>query len=101
MDPSHPIPKLDSIAQRWQAALLQSEPNLPRPVIDAMVQNVAKGSLGESLSQLEAGLMRLQEIDAETLTGSEIRTLLAILTHMRRQAEQIQVRLRQLWSTTD
>jgi len=90
-----------SITQRWQSALEQSEPNLPRPVIDAMVQNVEKGPLGESLSQLERGLMRLEEIDAGTLTGSEARTLLAILTHMREQAEQIDARLQQLWSKTE
>ena len=101
MNAPHVIPTPDLIVQRWQNALLQNEPNLPRPIVDAMIQNVAKGSLGESLCQLEEGLMQLQTLDAETLTGSEARTLLAILTHVREQAEQIEACIRQLWRTTD
>ncbi len=101
MNASHSIPESNAIVQRWQNALLQNEPNLPRPIVDAMIQNVAKGSLGESLCQLEEGLMQLQTLDAETLTGSEARTLLAILTHVREQAEQIEASVRQLWRTTD
>lgn len=66
-----------------------------------MVQNVAKSPLGKSLCGLEESLMQLREIDAETLTGSEVRTLLAIFTHMRDQVEQIEASLRQLWTTPD
>ena len=86
-------------------AMVGSYPPITAPALvivgAMMIQNVAKGSLGESLCQLEAGLMQLQEMDAETLTGSEARTLLAILTHVREQAEQIEASIRQLWRTTD
>ncbi len=99
MNVSRPTPKPDEIMKRWQKALLHCEPSLPRPVIDAMIQNVVKGPLGESLCQLEEGLMQLQTKDVDTLTGSEARTLLAILAHVRVQAEQIEQGLRQLWSS--
>lgn len=101
MDASRPTAKPDEIMKHWQKALLQREPNLPRPVIDAMIQNVVKGPLGESLCQFEEGLMKLQTMDVDALTGSEARTVLAILAHARAQAEQIEQGLRQLWSTAD
>ncbi len=101
MDASHSIPKLDSLASRWQSALWQREPNLPRPVIEAMVQNVVKSPLGKSLCGLEEALMQLREMDADTLTGSEARTVLAIFTHLRDQVEQIEAHLRELWFTPD
>jgi hypothetical protein len=89
----------DSIAQRWQTALLRTEPNLPRPVVDAMVQNVLRGALGESLRRLEEGLVELEDVNPEDLTGSEARTILAILTHVSEQAAQIETRIRELWSS--
>jgi hypothetical protein len=87
----------DSIAQRWQTALLRTEPNLPRPVVDAMVQNVLRGALGESLRRLEEGLVQLEDVNPEGLTGSEARTILAVLTHVSQQAVHIESRIRELW----
>ncbi len=86
------------IAERWRAALLQREPNLPRPVVDAMVQNVMKGALGKSLRDLEDGLIQLEALDIENLTGSEARTILAILTHLCNHAARMQASIEQLWT---
>ncbi len=99
MENSHSIPDQDSIVQHWQTALLQTEPNLPRPVVDAMVQNVLRGTLGESLRRLEEGLVELEEVNPEDLTGSEARTILAILHHVSQQAAHIELRIRELWSS--
>jgi hypothetical protein len=89
----------DSILQRWQTALLRTEPNLPRPVVDAMVRNVLRGALGESLQRLEEGLVELEDVNPEDLAGSEARTILAILTHVSQQAVRIESRIRELWSS--
>ena len=89
----------DSIVQRWQTALLRIEPNLPRPVVDAMVRNVLQGPLGESLRRLEEGLVQLEDVNPEDLTGSEARTILAILVHVSQQAVHIESRIRELWSS--
>ena len=98
MTDSHAGSGQSVIAERWQAALLKREPNLPRPVVDAMVQNVMKGALGESLRDLEEGLIQLEAIDVESLTGSEARAILAILTHLGGQAVQLQISIEQLWA---
>ncbi len=99
MDDSHSIPNQDTIVRRWQRALLQTEPNLPRPVVDAMIQNVTRGTVGESLQLLEEGLVKLEEVNTADLTGSEARTILAILTHVREQATLIEMRIRELWGS--
>ena len=87
----------DAIAQRWLAALLQSEATLPRPVASAIIENVAQGPLGDLLRQLEQTLIRLESIPPEDLTGSEARAILAILVHLNNQVAQLQTRIRQLW----
>ncbi len=87
----------DAIAQRWLAALLRSEATLPRPVVSAIVENVAKGPLGDPLRQLEQALIHLESLRAENLTGSEARAILAILVHLNEQVAQLLARIRQLW----
>ncbi len=99
MDTIVPIPSPESIVQRWQIALQQREPTLPRPIVDAMIQNAMKGSYGESLRQLEEALIRLEMSDPNQVTGSEARTWLAILVHMRQLSEDIEARLLKLWSS--
>jgi hypothetical protein len=87
----------DAIAQRWLAALLRSEATLPCPVASAIVENVVKGPLGDSLRQLEQALIHLESLRAENLTGSEARAILAILVHLNDQVAQLQTRIRRLW----
>ncbi len=88
----------NTIAQRWLDALLQSEATLPRPVASAIIENVAKGPLGEPLHQLEQALIQLESVRPDDLTGSEARAILAILMHLSQQAGQLQVAIRQLWN---
>ena len=101
MGPKLSASKRATIVQRWQAALRQHEPTLPQPIIDAMIENALKGALGIFLGQLEEGMIELESVDVETLTGSEARTVLAILAHVHRQATQLQTRVQQLWLTGD
>lgn len=89
----------DSTAEQWRTALLQFDPTLPRPVALAMIQNVTRGPLGESLRQLEEGLSNLERVHPEQVTGSEARTVLAILLQMDRRVMELQSRIRQLWNT--
>jgi hypothetical protein len=96
MDPSNSQP--DSIAEQWRTALLQFDSTLPRPVAQAMIQNVTRGPLGESLCQLEEGLSQLEGVRPEQITGSEARTVLAILAQMDRRVVELQSRIQQLWN---
>jgi hypothetical protein len=96
MDPSNSQP--DSIAEQWRTALLQFDSTLPRPVAQAMIQNVTRGPLGESLRQLEEGLSQLEGVHPEQITGSEARTVLAILAQMDRRVVELQSRIQQLWN---
>ncbi len=98
MKAAHPSAGQKIIAQRWQTALSQAEPNLPSPIIEAMVQNVMRGSLGEPLRQLEQAILQLETTNVGDLTGSEARTILAILKNLHGQAEQLEGKIRQLWS---
>ena len=88
---------LGPVVDRWIGALREMEPNLPRPVVDAMVQNVVKGALGASLSGLEESLIRLEAMNVESMTGSEARTTLAILNHMYGEVENLRARIQRLW----
>ncbi len=96
MDSSNSQP--DSIAEQWRTALLQFDSTLPRPVAQAMIQNVTRGLLGESLRHLEEGLSQLEEVHLDQVTGSEARTVLAILVQMDRRVMELQSRIRQLWN---
>lgn len=96
MDSSHS--NEDSAVEQWRTALLQFDPTLPRPVAQAMIQNVVRGPLGKSLCQLEEGLGRLEGVHPEQVTGSEARTVLAILIQMDRRVMELQTRIRQLWN---
>jgi len=88
----------DSVADHWRTALLQFDATLPRPVAQAMIQNVTRGPLGEPLGRLEESLSRLEGIRPEQVTGSEARTILAILIQMDRRVAELQVKLRQAWN---
>ncbi len=63
-----------------------------------MIQNVARGPLGDSLRQLEGGLIKLEGIHPEEITGSEARTVLAILLQMDHRVTQLHSQIRQLWN---
>ena len=89
----------DGIAEHWRTALLQFDSTLPRPVAQAMIQNVARGPLGEPLRQLEESLCQLEGIHPEQVTGSEARTVLAILIQMDRRVIELQGKLQQLWNS--
>ena len=97
MNATHSQP--DSIAEQWRTALLQFDSTLPRPVAQAMIQNVTRGPLGESLCQFEASLSELERVQLDQVTGSEARTVLAILIQMDRRILELQSRIRQLWNT--
>ncbi len=88
----------DPIEERWLAALLQFDSTLPRPVAQAMIQNVLDGPLGDSLRRSEGGLLGLEAIHLGEITGSEARTVLAILLQMNRRILQLQANIQQLWS---
>jgi hypothetical protein len=90
-------PERAVVAQRWRNALLTYEPNLPRPVVDAMVENVAQGPIGEILRQVEEGMFNLETVPIENLTGSEAKTILAILGQMGSQVGELQTKIQQLW----
>lgn len=91
------IPQQDLISDRWRSALLEFDSTLPRPVADAMIQNATRGPLGESLRQLEECLSELERVQLEQITGSEARTVLAILIQMDRRVIELQAKIRQLW----
>ncbi len=95
MDSQSPVS--DSTVEQWRVALLEFDPTLPRPVAEAMVQNVGRGPLGSSLQQLEAGLAELERVRLDEITGSEARTVLAILLQLDRRVLELQSRIRQLW----
>lgn len=88
----------ESMVERWRSALLQFDSTLPRPVAQAMIQNVIRGPLGESLQQLEESLSELEGVHPEQVTGSEARTVLAILIQMDRRVIEMQGKIRQLWA---
>lgn len=98
MSPSPSVSEQDAITQLWLAALLESEATLPRPIAGAMVQNVARGPLGETLRHLEQALMHLESLNLDDLTGSEARTILAVLMAMDRRVDALQSKIRQLWN---
>ena len=89
----------DAIVQLWLSALLQLDATLPRPVADAMVQNVARGPLGETLRHLEQALIHLESLNLDDLAGSEARTVLAVLIVMDRRVVALQSKIRQLWNS--
>ena len=97
MSSSLPISEEPAVLRRWRTALLQCEPNLPSPVVDAMVQNVARGPLGEILRQVEEGMLGLETVAVEDLTGSEAKTILAILTQLSRQVAELREKIQQQW----
>ena len=87
-----------SMAEQWRTALLQFDSTLPRPIAQAMIQNVTRGPLGESLQHLEVGLSALEGVRLDQVTGSEARTVLAILIQMDQRVLELQSRIRQLWN---
>ncbi len=95
MDRSNSQP--DWVAERWGAALLQFDSTLPRPVALAMIQNAQRGPLGELLCQLEESLSELEGVQLEQITGSEARTVLAILNQLDRRVIELQTKIRHLW----
>ncbi len=88
----------DPIEDRWLAALLQFDSTLPRPIAQAMIQNVLHGPLGDCLRHSEGGLLGLESVHLGQITGSEARTVLAILLQMNRRILQLQANIQQLWS---
>lgn len=92
-----PISEQPAVLRRWRSALLQCEPNLPSPIVDAMVQNVARGPLGGILRQVEEGMIGLEAVAAEDLTGSEAKTILAILAQLSHQAAELREKIQQQW----
>jgi len=95
----HSAPEEAVVVQRWRTALSTHEPNLPRPVVEAMVQNVIQGSVGEILCQVETGMLNLEGVSIENLTGSEARTILAILGQMVGQVRELEIKINQLWES--
>lgn len=89
----------DVITQLWLSALLELDATLPRPVADAMVRNVARGPLGETLRHLEQALMHLESLNLDDLAGSEARTVLAVLIVMDQRVVLLQSKIRQLWNS--
>ncbi len=87
----------DAVIPRWLDALLQVDPNLPRPVASAMVQNVARGSVGEPLRHLDQAILALEAVPPAELTGSETRTVLAILTQLEGRIAHLKANLLELW----
>ncbi|MBI5033337.1 MAG: hypothetical protein HZB51_22685 [Chloroflexi bacterium] len=98
MSHSQSISEQDAITQLWLSALLESDATLPRPVADAMVHNVARGPVGETLLRLEQALMHLESLNLDDLAGSEARTILAVLIAMDRRVNALQFKIRQLWN---
>jgi hypothetical protein len=62
-----------------------------------MVQNVARGPLGGILRQVEEGMLGLETVAVEDLTGSEAKTILAILTQLSRQVAELREKIQQQW----
>ncbi len=89
----------ETVAQRWRNALSTHEPNLPRPVVEAMVENVSQGPIGEILRQVETGMLNLESVPIENMTGSEARTILAILGQMVSQVGELEIKIHQLWES--
>ena len=85
--------------QLWLSALLQLDATLPRPVAEAMVRNVARGPLGNTLSHLEEALTQLESLNLDDLAGSETRTVLAVLIAMDQRVNALQSKIRQLWNS--
>lgn len=98
MSESISISDQDAITQFWLSALLQLDVTLPRPVADAMVRNVSRGPLGDSLRHLEEALTQLEAFSLDELAGSEARTVLAVLVAMDLRVIALQSKIRQLWN---
>ena len=98
MSHSPSISEQDAITQLWLSALLESDATLPRPIASAMVRNVARGPLGETLRHLEQALVHLESLNLDDLAGSEARTVLAVLIAMDRRVNALQFKIRQLWN---
>jgi len=81
----------------WFEALKSYDPNLPAPVVAAMVARVAQSALGPPLQQISAALGSLEKTRIEDLTGSEAQTLIAILRQTRHRLEVLEGRLDTLW----
>jgi hypothetical protein len=62
-----------------------------------MVHNVSQGPIGGMLGQMEESLTHLETLPLDQLTGSEARTLLAILADMLGQVSALQSKIQQLW----
>lgn len=97
MSASLPTSEQQTVLRRWRSALLQTEPNLPGPVVDAMVQNVAHGPFGGILRQVDEGMIGLETVAVEDLTGSEAKTILAILAQLSHQAAELREKIQQQW----
>lgn len=97
MSASPPSSEQLTVLRRWRNALLQTEPKLPSPVVDAMVRNVAQGPFGGILRQVDEGMLGLEMAVVEDLTGSEAKTILAILTQLGHQAAELREKIQQQW----
>lgn len=71
--------RLEKVRARWLDALRKAAPNLPQPIAAAMVESVSHSPLGEALAEIEDGLIQIERAHLESLTGSEVRVLGAIL----------------------
>jgi hypothetical protein len=97
MSASLPPSEQLTVLRRWRNALLQTEPKLPSPVVDAMVHNVAQGPFGGILRQVDEGMLGLEMAVVDDLTGSEAKTIVAILTQLGRQTAELREKIQQEW----
>lgn len=87
--------------QTFIEAIQQSYPNIPGPVISAMAQNTIQGPLGQPLGAMAEAIHALENTDCRSLTGSEIKSAVAIIAHLTQRVVSFQASLTQHWSDTD
>ncbi len=93
--------KLEKVRARWLDALRKAAPNLPQPIAAAMVESVSRSPLGEALAEIEDGLMQIERAHLQSLTGSEVRVLGAILRETNNVILQLDVDISRLYDAKE
>ena len=77
---------LDEVGRRWMEALVAADATLPIPTAGAMVSAALRSPLGEALRRLDSALHDLGEAPLDTLTTSQRRVLVLLLTELHDRA---------------
>jgi hypothetical protein len=60
-----------------------------------------RGSIGQALASIENGFVQIEEADLSRLTGSEVKVLTAIVSHMKQIVGQLESDIARLYLSQD